>query len=86
MVFTRYRKRSMDNCPLCNSEDIHYTVKGKTFIYTCEECPFVGFEYIDAENLKDLNEYLKRGVSNDTLMYRNDTGLKNTNKIDEETE
>lgn len=30
-----------------------------THIYVCPECPFVGFEYYEERNVKDLQEFLR---------------------------
>lgn len=42
-------------CPLCFCDAVHEEVNG-THIYVCQECPFVGMEFIndkDAQNLFD---------------------------------
>ena len=45
-------------CPLCNELLKHHPTR-MTHLWTCPACPFVGFEFYDEENLKDLKSYLK---------------------------
>lgn len=50
------------DCPLCG-EPIPVTSfgDGATYIWSCKEaCPFVGFEMITDNDIKNLTNYLKR--------------------------
>lgn len=39
----------------------HFAFEQKTFIYVCDDCPFIGFEYYGKENYKALAKHLKHG-------------------------
>jgi hypothetical protein len=52
-------KNKSVKCPLCN-EELEHIEFGKTHIYRCEPCPFIGFEYIEPTNIDDLVNYLKK--------------------------
>lgn len=49
-------------CPLCKEKLTcveHKLGEHTTYIYTHDEsCPFIGFEYVDDEDLKGLSDYL----------------------------
>lgn len=62
--------QSIINCPLCGEELTHKQV-GETHIYTCEPCPFIGFEYISDQNLFDLMVYLARNSVTELEMMAN---------------
>jgi len=54
-------------CPMCDTEltwiptnPTYKTNEDTTHIYTCPECPFVGFEFFGQRNLDDLSAYLNR--------------------------
>ena len=57
MEITKSIKRKSIVCPLCDA-NCQYEQGGKTHIWICEECPFVGFEYYDIENTLNLSERL----------------------------
>lgn len=45
-------------------EDIsisNYAFEQKTYIYVCDDCPFIGFEYYGRENFNALGKHLKHG-------------------------
>lgn len=46
------------NCPLCGSNEVSHEQVGETHIYVCDPCPFVGFEFHNEGNLKDLTTRL----------------------------
>jgi ribosomal protein L37AE/L43A len=46
-------------CPLCGCE-IAYTSERTTHIWSCPDCPFVGFEYYQEGNAEDLTIYLNK--------------------------
>lgn len=46
-------------CPLCGEELNYIEYKG-THIYICESCPFIGFEYVEQQDIDNLKEYLER--------------------------
>ncbi len=45
-------------CPMCGAQ-LEHREKGESHIYTCEDCPFVGFEFFGMANARDLLDYLK---------------------------
>ena len=46
-------------CPMCET-GMEHKKEGNTHIYICEACPFLGLEYMNVDNLKDLTEYINR--------------------------
>ena len=46
-------------CPLCREDSITYKSWLSTYIYTCSDCPFLSFEYINDKDLENLQDYLK---------------------------
>lgn len=53
-------------CPMCDTELswnptnlVYQSNEETTHIYTCPECPFVGFEFYSKRNTDDLSKYLK---------------------------
>lgn len=61
------------NCPLCGCESLEYHLQGDTHMYVCSECPFVGFEHWDYNNVLDiLDRYLGllENCNKDTLMIK----------------
>lgn len=61
-------------CPLCGEKEVSLLeidkngndMLGKctkhTYIYICELCPHIGFEYWDDEDLENLSLYLKKEI------------------------
>ena len=49
----------MMKCPMCD-KPLSYEPCNGTHIYTCPDCPFVGFEYLTKKNTEDLSAYLER--------------------------
>lgn len=48
-------------CPLCEGECVGCEeINNRTYIYVCEQCPFIGLEYYNDRNSADLLEYLAR--------------------------
>lgn len=61
------------NCPLCGCKSLEYHLQGETHMYVCSECPFVGFEHYDYNNVLDiLDRYLGvlENCNKDTLMIK----------------
>lgn len=48
----------MMKCPNCETV-LEHREQGKTHIYVCPECPFIGFEYLNKDNIFDLYENLE---------------------------
>lgn len=46
-------------CPLCEEEHITHKEYNGTHIYICEDCPFIGLEYIDVKDAENLLDFLK---------------------------
>lgn len=55
-------------CPLCGVTVIHQKHGAiiKTHIWSCRECPFIGFEYYSKKDTDNLAEYTERiaGIEN----------------------
>jgi hypothetical protein len=50
-------KKNTITCPLCNGT-AEYRKLGETHVWACEEdCPFVGFEYYDDEDIDSLSKH-----------------------------
>lgn len=47
------------SCPLCG-EYVEAKRIVNTYIWICEACPFVGFEYYTKEDTKAMSDYLNR--------------------------
>lgn len=45
-------------CPFDNETPLTYTMQNLTPIWSCTNCPYIAFEYINTENINDLKEYL----------------------------
>lgn len=45
-------------CPLCQTLNVESKKIKETYIYVCDECPFIAFEYYLNNNLEDLTAYL----------------------------
>lgn len=45
------------HCPLC-SDNLSYKQNKDTHIWSCDSCPFVGFEFYNDKNTDELKEYL----------------------------
>lgn len=66
-----YDKYETDmKCPLCNSEQVETYYFNGTWIYICEDCAFMGLEYIDRNDLKNLELFEKLISEQDT--WQND--------------
>lgn len=59
-------KGNVTYCPLCNSELEYRRKKARgsyiqtdTHAWFCNECPFIGFEYCNDNNYKDLKKLIK---------------------------
>jgi len=46
-------------CPLCG-EKIKLTTYKKTYVWICQACPFVGFEYYTDKDAERASERLKK--------------------------
>lgn len=54
-------------CPLCDAKAIHRSIKRESYpmiqkethAYFCEDCPFIGLEYIDDEDIENLKILIK---------------------------
>jgi hypothetical protein len=53
---------SIPECPLCGTDGVMEgrVVNDNTFIWVCDTCPAILFEFHDSKNMKDLEEYLER--------------------------
>lgn len=52
--------REIPKCPLCLSGDLNHEQVGETHIYICDECPFVGLEFVLNEDVDNLSKRLKQ--------------------------
>jgi hypothetical protein len=63
-------------CPLCTCP-LEHREHNDTHAYVCDECPFVGLEYSNGNDYKNLEEILKlnrtQNLNNDTNMHPNNT-------------
>jgi hypothetical protein len=48
-------------CPLCNEKMNYKKVGDDTYMWSCETCPAILFEYYDDNNTLELYKYLKEG-------------------------
>lgn len=77
------RQKNEIKCPLCNETIKHQSKKEKDcdeiHFWSCEHCPFVGFEFVNNEDIGVLSNYLL----NDNLMNELDQKIHNEilNKI-----
>lgn len=46
-------------CPLCEETNVKLIEFRGTYIYICEDCPFVGFEDIDYLDCDNMISFLK---------------------------
>lgn len=44
-------------CPLCGAK-AHAKEKGKAYYWSCVDCPFIGFEFIEDADAETLAEVL----------------------------
>lgn len=49
------------NCPLCNST-LKYKKTWQTHIWSCPECPFIGFEFHSEQDTINLKLYLNKKI------------------------
>lgn len=58
-------------CPLCRTKinykkiNSRYKDPDPTHIWSCPNCPFIGFEYYTNKNTKDLEKYLNKNEPKD---------------------
>lgn len=50
-------------CPMCKENKMYCKTYKGTYIYICEPCPFVGFEYIDKKDVKNMIEWLEKEIN-----------------------
>lgn len=69
---TDYDRYEIDmKCPLCDSEYVEAYYFHGTWIYVCEDCTFMGLEYVDRNDLKNLELFEKlRSTPVDVIMDR----------------
>ena len=46
-------------CPFCNG-NMTFKEKNNTYIWVCDDCPNIMFEFYDFDDLVNLNDYLMR--------------------------
>ena len=58
-------------CPFCEEETMNTVCFKGTYIYICDECTFMGFEYRNAKDIENLQEciLLRNTEANSVLNY-----------------